>query len=263
MRLLRLLLALMMMAVPVACEDDAGPKGLADATADVPDIREATDAALGDTTETTHTAETGGGAETSDSAETSDTGAQGAPTEVAPDGPLLAAVVVTPANPSLVPGGSLQMRATAVYIDASTSDVTSQATWTSSRPMVATVSPTGLVSALVTGETTIYATYLGLTGSTSFTATTVGTVGITVTPASASLAHGATRMFTATLAFSNGTSLDITETAQWSIDDPTIASVSNQTGQRGLVQALAAGQTTLRSTITGHTGTATVIVTGH
>jgi uncharacterized protein YjdB len=247
MRLLRLLLALML-DVPVACEDDAGPGGLADATADVLDLREATDAAGGET------------AETSD---TTDTGNAAVPTEVAPDGPLLAAVVVTPANPSLVPGGSLQMRARAVYIDASMSEVTSQAAWTSSRPMVATVTATGLVSALMTGETTISATYLGMTSSTSFTVTTVATVGITIAPASATIAHGASSMFTATLAFSNGTSQDITEIAQWSTDDPTIASVSNQPGQRGLVLALAAGQTTLRATVTGHTGTATVIVTGH
>ena len=115
----------------------------------------------------------------------------------------------------------------------------------------------------MTGETDISASHQGVVGSTSFTVTTVAITGITIAPASATVAHGETRRFTAILGFSNGTSQDITEMAQWSVEHPTIATVSNQDGQRGLVEAVAAGQTTLRAVAIGHTGTATVTVTGH
>jgi uncharacterized protein YjdB len=195
--------------------------------------------------------------------EAGDMGESGSPADASPDGPPVAGLSVTPAGASIVPGGSVQMRAVAIHFDSSTSDVTAQATWSSSRPSVATVSASGLVSALLTGQTDISATYQGVVGSTSFTVTTVATTGITITPASATLAHGETREFTATLGFSNGTSQDITEMAQWSVEHPTIATVSNQDGQRGLVQAVAAGQTTLRAVAIGHTGTATLTVTGH
>ena len=235
-------LLLLTMAVLPACEDDAGPGSVADsAPADAaPDTSPPRDVA--DTTVT-------------------DAADAGSIPEVPSDGPFVAAVVITPSNPSLIPGRSMQMRATAVHLDNTTSDVGWQATWTSSRPDVATVNSTGLVSTLQTGETTISAEYQGVAGSTSFIVTTVGISGVIVVPAAASVARGTTRQFTAHLMFVDGNSLENTEAAQWSVEHPAIATVSNQAGQRGLVQALAEGQTTVRAMLGSLTGTATLTVT--
>jgi hypothetical protein len=259
MRTLGLLMTLSVVAAVTACEDDAGPNTPPDAVADGPAGPDAAaDMANADANEA-------GGLEAgqSETGEAGDTGEPGSPADAGPDGPPVAGLRITPMGASIVPGGSIQMRAVTFYRDISTSDVTALATWSSSRPSVATVSASGLVSALLPGETDISATYQGVVGSTFFTVTTVATTGITIAPASATLAHGETRRFTAILGFSNGTSLDFTEMAQWSVEHPTIATVSNQDGQRGLVQAVAAGQTTLRAVAIGHTGTATVTVTGH
>jgi uncharacterized protein YjdB len=260
MRKLGFVLVLSVVAAVTACEDDAGPNTPPDAALDGPAVPDA----AADTPASDDANEAGGlEAGQAETGEARDMGESGSPADAGPDGSPVAVVSITPAGPSIVPGGTFQMRAVAIHVDGSISDVTAQATWSSSRPSVATVSASGLVSALLTGETEISATYQGVVGSTHFTVTTVATTGITIAPASATVAHGETRRFTAILGFSNGTSQDWTEMAQWSIEHPTIATVSNQDGQRGLVEAVAAGQTTLRAVAIGHTGTATVTVTGH
>jgi hypothetical protein len=65
---------------------------------------------------------------------------------------------------SVPEGGSVQLRATAAYSDGSSRDVSMQATWSSSRPSVASVSATGLVSAVTAGTTDVAAAYQGQTG---------------------------------------------------------------------------------------------------
>jgi hypothetical protein len=253
MRLLHLLLALSTTATCLACQDDAGPNGPPDAGADAPVVPHASDAP-----------QAADAADAADAAgETGESGDTHEPAEVSPEGPAVVTLLVTPPNASAPPGISVQMRATAVHSDGSSSDVTGRSTWTSSLPLVATIGASGLVVAIMSGQTVISASYQGIPGSTDFTVTTVATTGITIAPVSAAIAQGEARMFTATLGFSNGTSQDITELAEWSIEHPTIATVDNQAGQRGLVQAVAAGQTTLRAMSIGHTGTATIIVTGH
>jgi hypothetical protein len=65
---------------------------------------------------------------------------------------------------SVAEGATLQLRATAAYSDGSSRDVSTQASWTSSRPSVASVSATGLVTAATTGTTDLSATFQGQTG---------------------------------------------------------------------------------------------------
>lgn len=65
---------------------------------------------------------------------------------------------------SVAEGGTVQLRALASYSDGSSRDVSAQATWSSSRPSVASVSATGLVTAATLGTTDVSATYQGQTG---------------------------------------------------------------------------------------------------
>ena len=80
--------------------------------------------------------------------------------------PVLTSVSVTPANPSIGAGQTLQMHATATYSDSTTKDVTSSATWSSTNPSVATVTTSGLVAGVAPGGTGILAKYGGVTGGT-------------------------------------------------------------------------------------------------
>ena len=84
-------------------------------------------------------------------------------------GATLSSVAVTPANPTISSGSTLQFTATATYSDGSTQDVTSSATWASSNTAVATISAAGLATGSSAGTTTVSATLTGTTGSTQLT----------------------------------------------------------------------------------------------
>jgi hypothetical protein len=83
----------------------------------------------------------------------------------------LVSVAVTPANPSIGAGGTLQFQATGTYSDNSTLDLTSQVTWSSGTQTVATINA-GLATALTVGTSLITATVNGISGSTTLTVTT-------------------------------------------------------------------------------------------
>jgi hypothetical protein len=88
--------------------------------------------------------------------------------------PVLVSIAVTPANPAIfLPLGQTtqQFAATGTYSDGSTQNLTNTATWTSSAPGVATISTTGLASAVALGQTTIEAASGGIEGSTTLNVT--------------------------------------------------------------------------------------------
>src|SRR5260221_5968289 len=78
----------------------------------------------------------------------------------------LSSIAVTPSNPSIVNGTTVQLTATASYSDSSTEDLTTQVVWSSSDNTKATVSSTGLVTAVATGSTTLAARSGNISGST-------------------------------------------------------------------------------------------------
>ena len=69
------------------------------------------------------------------------------------------------ASGTLEAGQTRQFAATATLSTGTTSDVTQQATWQSSTPAVATVSSTGLVTAVAAGDADISATYQSVRGT--------------------------------------------------------------------------------------------------
>jgi uncharacterized protein YjdB len=81
--------------------------------------------------------------------------------------PALVSIAVTPANPTIVQGGSLQLSATGSYSDGSTMDLTGTATWSSSNATAVPVTSTGLVTGNGAGLGTITATLGAISGSTS------------------------------------------------------------------------------------------------
>jgi hypothetical protein len=104
--------------------------------------------------------------------------------DLAPAGPTLSRVDVSPAEPSISPGTTMNFYATAVYSDQSTVDVTEQATWTSSASTILSVSTAagthGAAEALAVGSSTVTATYEGVSGSTTATVFEAGS-GVTIT----------------------------------------------------------------------------------
>ncbi len=105
----------------------------------------------------------------------------------------LKAIVVSPANSSIIVPANVQLTAMGTFSDGSTQNLTTSASWSSSATSVATVTNEGLAVGAGVGNTTITATSgavsgsatLAVGGSTTITATLGGVRGstsLTVTP---------------------------------------------------------------------------------
>jgi hypothetical protein len=121
---------------------------------------------------------------------------------------------------------------------------------------VATVSSSGLVSAIATGAATITVTTVD-GGKTATCDVTVGSVtGVSLSPSRATLAIGQTVSLAATVAPADAPN----QTLTWSSSDATVATVS-ATGASALVTAVASGSVTITVTTQDDNKTATCIVT--
>src|SRR5664279_5302960 len=117
-------------------------------------------------------------------------------------------IAIDPSNPSLATGATEQLTAAELFGNNTKIDVTKSATWSSSNPGAATVSPTGLVTTVAPGTTTIRASYKSFSASTTITVTTVTTatlVSIAVTPSGPYTALGISVQFTAFGTYSDNT----------------------------------------------------------
>ncbi len=93
--------------------------------------------------------------------------------------PTVTSISVSPLNPTVDAGGTLQFLATATYSDNSTRTVTGSATWASSDSTKAAIQSTpqanpGLVTGVVAGSVMISATLSGKSGSSGLTVTPSG-----------------------------------------------------------------------------------------
>jgi hypothetical protein len=167
----------------------------------------------------------------------------------------LQSIAVSPANPSILSLSSGSFQALGTYSDGSTSDVSSQVTWSSSRTDLATISNTGVATTLAQGTALIGASLAGIGGVTNLKVTGGSLTGITITPANPKLVTGSSGRLTATGAFSNGSTRDITGAVAWSTADPAIT-VTKAGGNLAWLNAPAVtvtGITAKSGTLTGAT----------
>ena len=183
-------------------------------------------------------------------------------------------IQVSPATQSLVAGQTVQFTATGNIghgrHPASAVDVTSQATWTSSTPAVATVSATGLATAVSAGTATITASLAGSTSATATLTVTGGGTGgaalasLSIIPSSQSVAAPAqTSQFIAIGTTVSGSTQNLTATATWLSSNAQVATIS----PGGLATGLSKGTTSITAIVTNPdntvvTGTATFTVVG-
>jgi len=170
----------------------------------------------------------------------------------------LATVQVTPPTPDITMDQTQQFQATGIYTDAATEDITSIVTWSSSDEGVATVDENGLATPVAPGETTITAEYQGISGSATLTVTSKELERLEVDPATATLAIGTTQQLNAVGYYSDGSTEDLTNDADWSSSDDAVATVSGT----GLVDGVAEGTATVTATVGSFSDTATINVLG-
>jgi len=165
---------------------------------------------------------------------------------------------VSLANSALQTGSTTT--ATAVLLDANGTVLTGRSvSWSSSAPLIAMVSSSGVVTALLPGTATITATSEGKSGGASVTVTLappppVNTVSVSL--ASTSIQDGATTQATAVTQDANGNTLT-GRTVTWSSSNSSIATVSSS----GLVTAVNPGSATITATSETKTGSASLTVT--
>ncbi len=93
---------------------------------------------------------------------------------------VLTSIAVTPANPSIADGTTVQLTATGTFSDSTTQDLTASASWISSSDTIATVANTvnpGLVTGTGIGSATITATQENVSGATTVTVGPVTIIG--------------------------------------------------------------------------------------
>jgi trimeric autotransporter adhesin len=160
----------------------------------------------------------------------------------------LVSITVTPGNPSLALGTNQQFKATGTYADGSTLDLTTSVIWNSSMPSVATVNVIGLVTTAFTGQTTITAADVGITGTSTLMVTPASLVSIAITPTASTISQGTTQQFAATGTFSDGSTQNITGSVQWASSNGYIVTISNASGSQGLATSAAQGVTNISAT---------------
>ena len=162
--------------------------------------------------------------------------------------PAVSTIEVSPSAASLTPSETQQLTATL-------KDATGQAlsgktlTWTSSAPAQATVSNSGLVTAVSGGTATITATSEGKSGTALITVT-VPVATVSVSAPSPSIVAEETLQLSAVPKDAGGTALT-GRTITWTSSQTNVATVNGS----GLVTGIAPGTSTLTATSEGKSGT--------
>ena len=163
-------------------------------------------------------------------------------------------VTVSPASATLVPSQLLTL--SAEVRDANGVVVTDRSVaWTSSNTAVATVSGTGIVSAVAPGTTTITATSEGRTGTASISVVPMPVGSVTVSPTSAEVTVGQAVTLSATVRDTSGAVVG-DRSVTWTSSDAAIATVSGA----GVVTGVSPGTVTITATSETRSGSAAVTV---
>jgi RHS repeat-associated protein len=167
----------------------------------------------------------------------------------------LTSIVVTPPSATVNQGATQAFTATGHYSDGTTADLSANATWSTSNAALATVSGTGVATAVNAGTVAVSAS-IGSAISTAQLTILPAFTGLTITPAAVSIRQGETQAFNATASYSDGTSRDVTSTATWSSSNATVATID----QTGTARGIGTGSVTVTAAFEAHTATAQLSV---
>ncbi len=173
--------------------------------------------------------------------------------------PISAALVdrieVTPASPTVTPGATLQLTATAFSCSGPLSGIAFA--WTSAQASVVTVTSSGVVQGVTTGgPVRVTASAQNKTGGSDVTVGLVPVASVEVLPATATIGISRTAQFTARALDADGNELPDREVT-WSTSDAGIATVT----ATGVVTGVAiGGPVTITATVEGKSDGAQVTV---
>ena len=165
--------------------------------------------------------------------------------------PNLLSIQVSPPTVSngLPVEASQQFIAIGVYDNNQVYEITDSVDWNSSDTNVATIDANGVAAGVAAGSANISAS----TTTPAVTSNSVS-VGVSVQTADALVVEpqesvplpiDRTIQLTALLKYNNNTTFDVTDEVQWTSNDPSVASVSDDVGSKGLVTGLSTGRVTI------------------
>ena len=136
----------------------------------------------------------------------------------------------TPGSATLAGGETLQISAMAAMSDGSTKDVTTETSYSSSNPNVATVDDTGLISipsTAASGTAYIRGTYAGKGAATTVTVNipVISVSSLTMTPSNLEREAGATYQISTMATLIDGNTKDVTAETSYSSSNPSVATV--------------------------------------
>jgi len=180
--------------------------------------------------------------------------------------PLQPTLDVTPTARTLVTGDNVQLTVTRRFQGGAVDDVTGRVAYSTSDKTLATVDVHGVLTAgSGPGSVLIRVTdpTSDATAVASFTiaAATIQSIDVSPSPA-IQMSKSETRQFIAIAHMTNGTTKEVTQEVLWSSTNEAAATVGNTAADRGLVTAVANGDTTILATdaVTGVQGRSTVFV---
>jgi uncharacterized protein YjdB len=169
-------------------------------------------------------------------------------------GTVVEQIVVTPAKATVPAGKSQRYLASAQLSNGEVVDVSSDVDWSTGDGSVAVVSGDGNATGLAPGETTVTALLdtgsLRLTGSALIEVTPATVTDLAVSPATATIGVGESLAYRANAQLSDGTLVDVTNTANWQSSDNAIA----QLAPGGIATGTGQGDAIVTATLAGEAG---------
>ena len=169
----------------------------------------------------------------------------------------LSSIVVTPLTATTPMGLTKTFVATGAYSDGTSVDISNLVAWSSGATGIATVVSPGVATGHSVGTATITATLGGKSGSATLSVTAATLSSIVVTPLTATTPMGLSKTFVATGAYSDGTSVDISNLVTWSSGAIAVATVLSP----GVATGHSVGTAKITATLGGKSGSATLSVT--
>ena len=178
--------------------------------------------------------------------------------------PTVVSITITGVS-SISAGNTTSYTASAQFSNGTSSDITTQATWSLTNTTHAAINDSvgnkGVLTSISIGSTIVQVSYLGVTGTKPVTISAATVTSVVVSPSPQSIAKGTTTQFTATATYSDGSVVDVTNSAVWSSSNSAVAGVDTSSTTGGTSQAIGMGSATISASIGGQSGSGNLTVT--
>lgn len=169
----------------------------------------------------------------------------------------LTSITITPSNGSIGVGKSKLFKATGIYSDSSSFDISNRVTWSSNDSTIVTIQSSGIASGVSVGTAIITAELESVNVSTLLDVTATTLSSITLSPSSTSIPNGTIQIFEATGIYENGSSQDISSSVTWTSSKTNIVSIQSS----GIATGISEGSSIISATLDGISGTTTLTIT--